>query len=253
MRMLLVGAALLSSLTLAQAQDAQDKKAVAVVQKAIEAHGGAETLNKYKAATMKIEGQAAIMGLNVDITGDVSYAMPDKFKMVMNIDLMGQKLVIENIANGTAVKSTMNGMALPLPDAAKDELANNAIEQEIAMLTPLLNAEQFTLKSAADADVEGTKAAVVVVSGKRLKDREVKLFFDKEKGQLIKTQRTGLGQDSTSEVEEESFFSEFKKVDGILSPMKIQVKHDGEKFLTFTIKDLKHYETLDAKTFAIDD
>jgi len=248
-------AAVAAVATAAPADDkpAQDKAAVAVVKKAIEAHGGADVLNKYKAGTMRIKGTASVMGLDLEFTGEVSYAFPDKYKMTMDADLMGQKLKIVNVANGKTVKSTVNGLAAPIPDAAKEEMASNAVEQEVTTLTPLLDADKYTLKSAPDADVNGKPAAVVVVSGKRLKDKEWKLFFDKDKGTLVKMQRKGVAADGSTEVDEESYMMDYKKVDGVLTPGKVEVKHDGKKFLTFEITDVKYKEKADDKEFAIDD
>lgn len=232
---------------------AGDEKAVAVVKKAIEAHGGADALNKFKGGTMKMKGTATVMGFDMSFTGTISYALPDKYKMTMDADLMGMKLSIVNVANGTNVKSTMNGQAVPIPDAAKADLAASAVEQEVTTLTPLLDADKYTLKSAPDADVKGEKASVVVVTGKRLKDKEWKLFFDKDKGLLVKMQRKGSSPDGQTEVDEESFLEDYKKVEGIMTPGKIVVKHDGKKFLTCDITDVKYTEKPDDKQFSLDD
>jgi hypothetical protein len=246
-------AAVAAAAVAAPAQDKQDKAAVAVVKKAIDAHGGADALNKYKAGVMKMKGTATVMGLDMDFTGTISYALPDKFKLDMDAELMGMKLKVLNVTDGKNVKSTLNGMAVPLPDAAKDELLNNAVEQEVAQLTPLLDAEKFTLKAGDDADVGGKKAAVVVVSGKRLKDKEWKLFFDKDKGTLVKTQRKGLSPDGQNEVDEETLYEDYKKVDGVMTAHKFTVKHDGNKFLSFEVTEVAYKDKLDDKEFSTDD
>jgi hypothetical protein len=238
----------------AEDKPAQDKAAVEVVKKAIEAHGGADTLNKYKASTMKMKGNVSIMGIDADFTGTVSYGLPDKFKMTMDADFMGMKLAIMQLANGKTVKITVNGMSAPISDAQKAELEESVVEQEVTQLTPLLDPEKYTLKAAGEEEVKGKKAAVVVVSGKRVREKEWKLFFDKDKGLLVKTQRKGLGgADGQTEVDEESFMEDYKKMDGVLTPGKIVVKHDGQKFMTMEITDAKYKEKVDEKEFATDD
>jgi hypothetical protein len=247
----LVGVAAL--VAAAPAQDKQDKAAVEVIKKAIDAHGGADALNKYKAGAMKMKGTAAVMGIDLEFVGTVAYAFPDKFKMTFDADLMGQKLAMVQVANGENVKTTMNGMAIPLPDAAKNELMAAATEQEVGMLTPLLDAEKYTLKSGGEAEVGTKKANVVIVSGKRLKDKEWKLFFDKDKGTMVQLKKKGLSPDGQTEVDEETLYEDYKKVDGVLTAHKFTVKHDGNKYLTFEVSDVKYKEKGDDKEFAIDD
>jgi hypothetical protein len=247
----LVGVAAL--VTAASAQDKQDKEAVAVVTKAIDAHGGAEALNKYKAAIMKMKGTITVMGLDLDFTGTMSYMLPDKYKLVIDADFMGQKLSVEQIADGRNVKSTMNGMPIPLPENAQEELQNSATEMEIGTLTPLLNAEKFTIKSGGTGEVKGKKANVVMVTSKRQKEKEWKLFFDAESNLLVKSQRRGLSPDGQNEVDEETFMENYAKVDGIMTAKKMIVKHDGDPFITMEITEVQYKEKLDAKEFATDD
>ncbi|WP_239816499.1 hypothetical protein, partial [Bacillus atrophaeus] len=75
---------------------------------------------------MAIKANMSIMGLEVEFGGEVLYSFPDKFKMTLNGDIMGQKLAISQIINGDKVKMTVMGMAVPIEDKQKEELKQAA-------------------------------------------------------------------------------------------------------------------------------
>jgi hypothetical protein len=222
---------------------AQDD-AAAVVKKAIDAHGGAAALNKYKAGYSKFKGEISIGGMDLDYTGEITYQLPDKYNMTIKAEAGGQKVVVEQ---------NINGMVVPMSDEEKAEVYQSAMLQEVEQLTPLLEGKKYTLKAEKDAEVDGKPAAVVVVTAKGLSD--TKLFFDKKTMLLVKTERkttTGPKGDKV-EVVEETIMSDFKKVEGVQTAMKLIVNHDGKKFMTLTNTEVKLMEKADPKKFAIVD
>ena len=82
-----------------------DDKAEAIVKKAIEAHGGAEALNKYAAGRMKMKGEIALAGMTLDFTGGISYVLPDRYRFEMTADIAGQKLLVNQTAKGDKISS----------------------------------------------------------------------------------------------------------------------------------------------------
>lgn len=230
-----------------------DDAANEVVKKAVAAHGGADVLNKFKAGTSKIKGDMTVFGMDLEFTGDLAYELPDKYKMTVLTEVAGQKLTIVQVVNGTKIKNTLNGMATGLGAAEKAELAQAAAMQEIAQLTPLLDSKKYTIKAEKDEDVNGAPASVVLVTAKDFK--ATKLFFDKKSGLLVKTSRKGLapGMGEPQEVMEETILSDYKKLDGVMTPMKMAVTHDGKKFMNVTVVESKVMEKADPKAFATDD
>jgi outer membrane lipoprotein-sorting protein len=236
-----------------------DDKAEAVVKKSIEAHGGAGALDKYKAGRCKIKGDLHISGMDLEYSGTIAYSLPDRFRMEVETEVMGQKVTINQIVKGDKVKSsvTVGGMTVPTPetDDEKDELKLAAAMQEAEQLTPLLDKKKFTLKVADDEEVNGKKASVVVVTPAAVK-KEVKFFFDKSSGLMVKSAHRGVGpgdDGSPKEVLEESYNSDFKKVKGVMIPMKLEIKHDDKKFMTFNVSDYELLEKIDDKEFTVDD
>jgi len=237
-----------------------DDKAEAVVKKGIEAHGGADALNKYRAGRFKMKGDLHIMGMDLEITGNLAYSLPDRYRMEIDTEVMGIKVTISQIVKGEKVKSTItaNGMTMPAPggDEEKDELKLAAAMQEAEQLTPLLDKKKFTIKAGDETEVNGRKASVVVVTPANIK-KEFKLFFDKDSGLVVKTAHRGLGPGDGGaapvEVLEESYVSDYKKVNGVQVPMKMEIKHDDKKFMALTLSDYELVEKIDDKEFTIDD
>jgi hypothetical protein len=231
-----------------RADEAADK----VINDAIKAHGGKEALDKFKAGSSKMKGDMTVLGMDLEFTGDLAYELPNKYKMTILTEVAGQKLTIVQVVNGTRVKNTLNGMALKIGDAEKAELAQAAAMQEIAQLTPLLGSKKYTTKADKEEEVNGKKADVVMVTAKDFK--ATKLYFDKESHLLVKTSRKGLapGMGDPQEVVEETILSDYKAVEGVQTPMKMAVTHDGKKFMNVTVSDVKLSEKSDT-SFATDD
>jgi len=247
-------AAALAFVVPAAAQDDAKK----VIEKAITAHGGLDTLKKYKASKATIKGDLSVAGMDMTFEGTTASEYPGKFKVAIEASLMGQKLSIVQIANGDKAKTKVSLAGMDLPtggDDEKDELKASAAMQDMSEIYPLLDDKKYTLKAEADAEVEGKKVAVIGVTILDMK-KTVTLSFDKESGLLVKTQRKArgpAGDGSTKEVDEESFLGDYKKVNGLMTAMKMTVKHDGAKFMSYTMSDVENLESLPASTFATDD
>ncbi|MCU0703020.1 MAG: hypothetical protein MUF18_03415 [Fimbriiglobus sp.] len=242
---------ILAALALAPMAVRADDEAEKVIKKAVEAHGGEKALTAMKAGEMTIKSTMSLMGLEIEFGGEIAYAYPDKFKMSVNGDIMGQKLALAQVVNGDKVKMSVNGMAVPVEDKQKDEMKQAATMQELSSFVPLLDKKRFTLKAEKDGKVGDEETAVVSVSGKGMKD--TKMFFSKKTGLLLRTQRTGLDPTGANEVDEVADLSDYKKVDGIQTPMTIKTSHDGKPFMTMKVSEMKYHEKLDAKKFAVDD
>lgn len=232
---------------------AADDAAVAVVKKAIDAHGGASALTKNKAGTYKVKGDMTVGGADLTFTGDIAYELPAKFRMALDAEVAGQKLALVQVVNADKVKNTLNGEPSKLGKAEKAELVQAAAMQEISQFVPLLDAAKYTIKAEKDEKVGGELAAVVLVTAKNFKD--TRLFFDKKSGLLVKTSRKALAPGAADEkaVTEDSVISDYKKIDGVLVPHKMVVTHDGNKFMTMTIVEAALKEKGDPKSFAVDD
>jgi hypothetical protein len=231
---------------------AADDKSDAVVKKAIEAHGGADTLNKYTAGKFTMKGDISVMGMDLQFSGDMGYTT-DKYRMNIEMKVMDMTITVRQVMAGGKGKRTVKAgdNVLQAQDIEDEEMKMALLGREMQRLTPLLDAKRFTVRAADDEDVNGKKAAVLLVTPKAL-DREFKLLFDKDSGLLVKTGHKGKAAGG-EEVYQETLVSDYKKVNGVQVGHKIELTHDGKKFMTATMADVEVLEKLDDKEFKADD
>ena len=233
-----------------------DEKATMVIKKGIEAHGGADNLNKYTAGKFTMKGEVSVQGMDLEFSGDMAYT-PDKYRMNLDMQVMGQTVNVRQIMAGNKGSRTVKvgDMVVQKAEVEEEEIKMALAGREAQRLTPLLDAKQFTIRAADDEDVNGKKAAVVVATPKVI-DKEIKLWFDKESGLLVKTGHKSKGPGeggAQTDVYAESYVSDYKKVSGIQVSTKIVLHHDGKKFMTATMSDVEQMEKLDDKEFKLDD
>lgn len=228
---------------------AADDAAVAVVKKGVEAHGGEEALKKVKGGEYKVEGELTVQGEKSKYTAVISYALPDKFRTSMDTAIGGTKSTQLVVVNGDKVKVTTNGKVTELKAELKGEFQQMAAIQEVVLLYPLLDEKKFTLKAEKDEKVDDKDAAVVLATRKGMKD--VRLYFDKKTGELVRYAHEmpdAYGEKGKAETTN----SEFKKFDGVLVPTAHKVKQANKEYMTIKVLDAKLLEKPDLKAYAID-
>src|SRR5262249_17260333 len=219
----------------------------ATITKAIEAHGGKDKLEKFKASKSSGKGVISVMGMDIEFTADTTSQVPDKLKQIIKMEIMGNAVTFEQVANGDKLKLSFGGMEIPLNDSQKSDLKQAMLQQKIMMFTPLLGNE-FTLKSIPGVKVGDKETVGVAVSAKDLK--EIKLYFDKSTHLLAKIERVGHAPMSEDEVKQEIILSEYKEVQGMKRPTKSVITNDGKKFMESTVTEQKYLEKLDDKEFS---
>ena len=219
----------------------------AIVDKAIKATGGADKLAKYKAAIWKGKGKINLMGNEIDFTVETATQPPKQSRQKSEADFNGMKFERITVVNGDKGWITIMGNTDVMPDdqmaAAKEELYGGWVS---GLLAPLKD-PAFKLAPLGEIKVGDRPAVGVKVSHKEHKD--VNLYFDKDKGLLLKVQRRVKdmgGQD----VDQETIFSDYQEESGIQRPRKQKTKRDGNDFLEIQITEFKSVDKLDESTFA---
>jgi hypothetical protein len=246
---LFLAPALVAGLFAAPANAADDAKAI--IQKAIDAHGGADKLNKVEAARIKSKGTISIQGMDIELTSEAVYRMPDKIRTDLDLNVMDQKLHITQVIAGDKVTIVSPQGKMQLEGPQLEEGKMGVYMLSVFRLTPLLDDKSFTLKALGDRTANGQELVGVQVSSKGRKD--VKLFFDKKTGMLARVERTGLEPGGTNEVPREEMFSNYKDFDGIKRHTKTLVNVNGAKLLDTEISEYKTLDKVDEKTFELSD
>jgi hypothetical protein len=216
----------------------------AIIEKAVKAAGGGARLTRFKAGVYKSKGVLYGRGAgDLSYTQETAVQFPWQCRMALASDIL-KKTIVLNGDKGWIRE-----------DGATEELTGDdlASQQEllyaawVATLAPLTD-KAFTLAALGDSKVGGRAAEGVKVTHKGRP--EVRLYFDKEGGLLLKMERLMRSAISGEEMSQEVLFSNFKEIDGIQEAMKYTFKLDGKLAAEEEVLELKHQEKLDDKVFA---
>jgi hypothetical protein len=220
----------------------------AVIEKAIKAHGGEANLTKHKAGQTKSKGTVMVGGNPIEFTEEATYHLPNKFKSVQEIQVMGQSVKVQVGYDGKKAWINVNGMDI---DMKLDKLADLMKEQVyLSEVTKLINLKDkaYELSSLGEAKVKDKPAVGIRVSSKGHKD--VNLFFDKDSGLLIKIEHRTEDFNTEKEVNEERIILEYQDRDGIKEPKKALVNRDGEKYVEAEVVEVKYLDDIDDSQFS---
>lgn len=224
-----------------------DDAAKAVIEKAIQASGGKEHIDKIKGGYSKSKGKLHILG-GVDIVQEVHFAYPDKFRETAELEVMGQKIVTDTIINGGRISVKANGMDAPVPETIKDSIKEAGHVLQVMRLVGL-SSKDFTLATIGDGMVEGKPAIGIKVSKKDRRD--IDIWFDKQSHLVVKVERKTASPVDGQEINEERIITEYKKGDKGPEVKRVIVKHDGKLFVEMEVLEAKTLETPDENQFNI--
>jgi hypothetical protein len=229
----------------ARAGDAQ-KEALAILDKAIKAQGGAEMLTKYPAGTFKTKGKLEILD-GLDITQEVVYQMPGKFREEMSFQANGMPFKSIVVFNGTKGALQVNGQEMKL-DKLDDALREASYMFDAFRLVPLRD-KAYELTAVGETQVNGKPAIGIRASHKGRPD--LTIYFDKETYLPVKVQHRTLDIQSGMEIDQERIITEYQKVDGVPVPKRLVVNRDGKKFLEGEVLEYKQHEKVDEGLFKL--
>ncbi|HWY88958.1 MAG TPA: hypothetical protein VNX28_19750, partial [Gemmataceae bacterium] len=225
-----------------------DDQARAVIDKAIRAQGGEASLAKLW--LVRLKGTSKEPGGTT--TWEQTVRLPDRMKNVQNGELDGQKASMVVVVSGNRgwTRQQLSGKGKPrelaqeLPmeivEMIKEELYASMLETLIS-----LKEKQYQLSALPEAKVNGRLAAVVKVASKGHED--VKLYFDKENGLLVKREQSRdilmLGR-----IIEEVFYSDYQETDKVKLPRKVVKIADGKKS-EYQIIEVQFFDKLDDRVF----
>jgi hypothetical protein len=237
--------ALTLSLPAARADDQADLKAQ--LEKSIKAHGGAEALNKFGAGASKMQGKYYGMGEGIAFDGTVHAQGDDRFRMELQMDVMGQKITFLQVYNAGKGWVAINGMTREMNKEELEAMREQRRNERLSRLTPLL-AQGVKLSPLGEAKVDGKP--VIAIRAEQQGFRDVSLFFDKTTGLLLKTETRGRDPAmGDNEFTAETFFSDYRKVEGVMMAHKIKLLRDGKLFVEGETTDVKLAEKLDDNLF----
>ncbi len=239
--------ALVVALPLAAARADDPAQAKAVLDKAIQAAGGEQTLARFKAVTVKGKGTLHEKK-DTPFTTEVSVEGADRASIVNDSKEDGKPTREVDVIDGDKGWTKKdNEAAEELDDATLKDLKEWLYVNWVTTLVPL-RGEGFQLTPLGDSRAGGRAVVGLRVAHKGHKD--VELFFDKETGLLAKSRAQVKDVESGKEVTESTLYEQYKEFQGTKQPTKITTLWDGKPREELELTEVRLAEKLPDKVFA---
>ncbi len=229
-----------------QADDQAEMKAL--IDKAIKARGGEAKLAKFKAETFTFKGKIHFDGNGIDITGEAAFQVPTRSRIQIEGTIDGNKFKMIQVVDGDKGWVHNEGKTEAMD---KDTLVEEKESLHAGLVDRLISLKDKSLQLSplGEAKVGDRTAVGVRVSHKGRRD--INLFFDKEKGFLLKRERQGKDfMMGGKEFSEELFYSDYKEVEGVQIAMKLVMKRDGKDYVAAELTEVTLAEKLEDNLFA---
>jgi hypothetical protein len=225
-----------------------DDDARKVVDKAIQAHGGADKLAKFKDKAAMVKAKMKIyQPMELEATMESSVENK-KFKHVIQLNVMGMDFTQTVCYDGKELWIALNGKVMTTLNKEEElaALKEAMYAEEMAGLA-LLGDKNLELSIIGEDKVNDMPVVGVRVSSKGHKD--VSLYFDKNSNLLVKMENRGLDFQTQQEVAEERILSDYKDHEGVKRPMKVTMNREAKKFIEMEFTEIKTVDKLDDGTF----
>jgi hypothetical protein len=225
--------------------DEQDAKAI--LERAIKAIGGAEKLGKIEAYTWKAKGKITLGENENDFTSHLTVQGIDRVRAEFESEFNGNEVKGVTIIDGDKGWRKFGDNLNELDANAVANEKRSVYLQVVSTTLVPLKGNGFKYEAAGEEKVGDKPAAVLKATGPDGKD--FKLYFDKERGMLVKLVATMMNFQG-EEVLQESTYANYKDFAGIKKATKTEVKRDGQKFVDSELLEFKVLDKVDPETFA---
>jgi hypothetical protein len=226
---------------------ADEKDPVTIIDKAMKALGGEDKLKKIKSTSTKTSGKVIINGQDNPFTVTALHDGHNRVRTEFQGEFNGNEMKVVSIMNGDKGWAKINDQVMEFDE---DRLANEKRNLSIQMLPTLLyplKGETFKLASVPEQKVKGSPALGIKVTATNGKDFTI--FFDKESGLPVKSVADVVGWNG-EEVNQETYYSEFKDYSGIKKASKVATMRNGEPFIEGELLEFKVLDKVPPDAFA---
>jgi hypothetical protein len=227
-----------------------DKEMRALIAKAVKVLGGEDKLARFQAVTLK--GSGTFYGLGdqaLPISGDWSIQFPDKQFVRIDVKVGDATFSRTIVVNGDKGWMKDLGKTGEMNKKQWAEERGQLYANWVATLVPLKD-KAYKLSPVGEVKVGDKNAVGVRVT--REGHRDVSLFFDAETALLLKVETVvrDLEGGADKECTQETFFSNYKEIDGVQQAMKVVIHRDGKRFVEVEWSETRMLERLDDSVFA---
>jgi hypothetical protein len=238
-----------SSLLVCATLACAEEKPKAIIARAIEAQGGKAKVAKLR--TMRIKAEGTLVPAPdqpaIEFTVEDTWRMPNQYKSTSTFAVKGKKITQVQTIDGESGWSQIGGEAHDLPKEDLAEMKEQKYAEDLDRLG-FLEDKAVEMSVLDEIKVDGKPAVGVLLKSKG--HRDVKLFFDKASGLLVKREQRILDPDSKKEIAQEVVFGDYEEKDGLKHYKKITAYRDGKKFIEAKVTEIEFFDKLDDKVFA---
>ena len=242
---LLVLGPVLSGPAVSQADDQADMQAL--LDKATRALGGRTNLAKFNGLTTNGKGKIHV-GNELSFTQEGYWQLPGKYRVDMNLDLMGNAISEKIILNSDKGWIKVQDQVVKMPKDTFTAFRDVFHAIHLAMRPLDAKGKGFQVSPLGELKIGDKPAIGVKITRKGYPD--VDLYLDKKPGLPVQSEIRGKDDMGGKEVAHTLLFSDYKKFGDLKSYTKFLWKKDGKKYVEIEITELKHEEKLDADLFA---
>src|SRR5262245_43047926 len=164
----------LSALAPARAADESPR---AIIERAIEAHGGQERLEKLKTDRVSLKGTMLVNDNKAEFTAETTVNMPSQFRNVVELKFDTSTRKVVQILNGDKAIVTVDGRPVDnIPASSVAEMREILRLERATRLTALLSDKSFELAALGEGKVKERPVVGVKVGSKNYAD--LKMYFD---------------------------------------------------------------------------
>ncbi|HEV3115845.1 MAG TPA: hypothetical protein VGY58_02250 [Gemmataceae bacterium] len=183
----------------------------AVVARALQAMGGEALVRKARAAHFKMKGTFAEQP-GTTFAGESYEQFPEKFKLVFHLtDATGKMISSTEVLDGDKAWSRTDLEPAIDDSASLKQRKESAYVETVMSLYPLLDGDGYTLTPLPEEKVLERAAVGIKVSAKDRPD--VKLYFDKASGLLVKSAYVYKELTTAKNTLREEYFTEYQDVE----------------------------------------
>ncbi len=215
-----------------------------IIEKWIKASGGRKVLEGIKDTTFS--GLTKI--IQMDLSGVVTFYHKEPNKLRQDLELMG--MVMTSAFDGETAwqVNPQTGDTEELSDEYLEQAKREALGfGNSSILYP----EKFGITFAYKGKEKIEDKDYIVLEQTFSDGKKTTFHIDPRTYLTYKTKGTALNQMGV-EAEQEAFYSDYKKVDGVMFPHSVKIFQDGEEFIIFTVTEVSFNSGLNDSLFKMD-